>query len=397
MSDAVAARTAYVQGITAIAVTLCLSVTGVLMFKVLPLMVGAAAESFSFGPQELGYIASSDLAGITLASMLAPLWARRIDWRRAAGIALSLVIVGNVVSAFINELTPLLATRLVTGIGEGMASSLALVILSDTRNPDRGFALAIAAPIFVGLLAFQALPPLVIRFGYPGVVLSLAVMAACFLLLTPLLPRRGRPAAATAGTHAPMTRGAARWVIAGLAGTTVYHVGLVAVWAFVERMGHSAGLAAAAVGNALGTAVIFGLAGSLIAAAVGARYGRLWPLLLAAVGQCAALFLLGGAMSGMDLTTATALFQLLWLMSVPYQIAVIASADASGRFFVLALACQAAGVTLGPTLAGHLIEGNDYNAVRLLSGVCIACGTALMAPLAVRSTAGAARTTQTSG
>lgn len=392
MSDAVAARTVYVHSATAIAVALCLSVTGVLMFKVLPLMVGAAAESFRFGSQALGLIASADLAGITLASALAPFWARRIDWRLGAVIALSLVIAGNVASAFIDELNLLLATRALTGIGEGMASSLALVILSDTRNPDRGFALAIAAPIFVGLLAFQLLPPLVTRFGYPGVVLTLAAMATGFLLLTPLLPRRGRPAVADIA-NGPTRAGAAPWVIAGLAGTLLYHIGLGAVWAFVERMGRAAGLSAADVGDALGVAVVFGLAGSLIATAVGARYGRLWPLALAVLGQCGALLLLGGAMSGTDLTTATALFQMLWLMSVPYQIAVIASADATGRFFVLALACQAAGVTIGPTLAGHLIEGNDYNAVRVIAGVCIGFSFALMAPLALRSTASASRIT----
>lgn len=379
------AREAWVRGIAPIAVALCLSVTGVLMFKVLPLMVGAAAESFHFGPRELGLIASSDLAGITLASLLAPLWARRIDWRIGAFAALALVVAGNLASATISELPLLLAVRFVTGIGEGMASSLALVILSDTRNPDRAFGLAVGAPILVGLIAFQTMPPLVERFGYDGVVLSLAALAGIFALLTPLLPVSGRPMVAPAGRDTQPTSGL-RPIAVGLVAAAIYHIGLGAVWAFIERMGTAAGLARATMGSNLGLAVVFGLAGSLIATAVGARFGRSWPLVLAVCGQCAALLLLGPQMSGLGFAVAACAFQLLWLLSVPYQLAVIASFDAGGRYFVLALAFQAAGVTLGPVLAGLLIEGQDYSAVRALAATCLAASLVLILPLARRST-----------
>lgn len=376
---------AHVRGVAPIAVALCLSVTGVLMFKVLPLIVGAAAESFHFGPSELGLIASSDLAGITLASLLAPFWARRIDWRIGGFVALAIVVVGNLVSAGIGALPLLLAVRVLTGVGEGMASSLALVILSDTRNPDRAFGLAVGAPIFVGLIAFQLMPPLVERFGYDGVVLSLAALAGAFALLTPLLPARGRPVQSSNERPGPRAAAGLRPVAVGLAAAAVYHVGLGAVWAFIERMGVAAGLASETIGASLGVAVVFGLAGSMIATAVGARFGRSWPLVLAISGQCAALLLLHGSMSATQFTLAACAFQLLWLLSVPYQLAVIASFDTSGRYFVLALAFQAAGVTLGPVVAGLLIDGQDFAAVRELAAVCLAASLALILPLARRS------------
>lgn len=371
----------HVPGWPAIAVALCLSVTGVLMFKVLPLVVGAAADSFQLGPADLGRLASSDLAGITLAALSAPLWTRRLDWRRCALLALLIVVTGNVASAFVHHLPRLLVIRVVTGVGEGMASSLALVILGTTRNPDRAFGLAVAAPIAVGLAAFQFLPPLVAEHGYAGVVLCLAGLAALALPLTPLLPRGGRPAPGSAPADG-LARGT--WsgsVAAGLTAAAIYHVGLGAVWAFIERMGVVAGLPRGAIGTQLGLAVLFGLAGALLAAAIGARYGRLWPLVLAVAGQCLALLLLGERMTLTAFGVAACAYQFLWLLSVPYQIGIIASLDATGRFFVLALAAQATGVTLGPLVAGALIVGQDFTPVHALAAGCLLTSLAVFIPL----------------
>lgn len=371
---------AWVRGTPAIVAALALSVTGVLMFKVLPLLVGAAADQFHVGPRELGLLASSDLVGITVASLLAPLWVRRVDWRRAGLAALVLVAAGNFASAFAPSLTALLALRVATGLGEGMASGLALVILSDTRHPDRAFALAVAAPILVGLLAFQAMPPLAAAWGYDGVVLALAALAALFALLMPALPARGRPVEPR-GTGAART-GGPRWLVAtALVAALLYHVGLGAVWAFVERMGVAAGFAPAAIGATLGIAVVFGLAGASLAAIVGVRYGRLWPIALAVAGQCAALLLLREPMTHAGFAVAACAFQFLWLLSVPYQLGIIAQADAGGRLFVLALAFQAGGVALGPMIGGALLGAEGFGPVRALTAATLLASLVLYVPV----------------
>jgi predicted MFS family arabinose efflux permease len=380
---------AWVRGTPAIVAALALSVTGVLMFKVLPLLVGAAADQFHLGPRELGLLASSDLVGITIASLLAPLWVRRVDWRKAGLLALAIVAAGNVASAFAPSLTVLLGLRVFTGLGEGMASGLALVILSDTRHPDRAFALAVAAPILVGLLAFQAMPPLAQAWGYDGVVLALAGLAVAFALLMPALPARGRPVPArnggrdaTPGTSAaPPSRATGPLVAIALLAALLYHVGLGAVWAFVERMGVAAGFAPASIGATLGIAVLFGFAGASLAAVAGARFGRLWPIALAVVGQCAALLLLREPMTHVGFAVAACAFQFLWLLSVPYQLGIIAQADTGGRLFVLALAFQAGGVAVGPVLGGLLLDGDGFGPVRVLTAVTLLASLVLYVPV----------------
>jgi len=378
-------ETGWVSGRTAITAALALSVTGVLMFKVLPLLVGAAADQFRLGPRELGLLASSDLLGITLASLLAPLWVRRVDWRKAGLLALAIVAIGNVASAFAPSLTVLLGIRVFTGLGEGMASGLALVILSDTRHPDRAFALAVAAPILVGLLAFQAMPPLAAAWGYDGIVLALAALAVLFAALMPWLPVRGRPVpeAPRATGAGPGARGSAGSLLVGAAllAALLYHVGLGALWAFIERIGVGAGFAAGEIGATLGIAVLFGLAGATLASIVDVRWGRLWPIALAVIGQCLALLLLVEPVTATGFAIAACAFQFLWLLSVPYQLGIIAQADTGGRLFVLSLAFQAGGVALGPVIAGWLLGPEGFGPVRVLTAVCLVASLALFVPV----------------
>jgi predicted MFS family arabinose efflux permease len=126
---------------------------------------------------------------------------------------------------------------------------------------------------------------------------------------------------------------------------------------------------------------VFGLAGSLAATAIGVRFGRTWSLVLAVAGQCSALVLLVEPVRPTGFAVAACAFQFLWLLSVPYQLGVIARADRDGRLFVLALAFQAAGVALGPVIAGLLLDGTGFGPVRALTTVCLVASLAIYVPV----------------
>ena len=364
MSDAgAAAPVAPPQGALVIAVTLCLCVTGTMIFKVLPLVVGAAANSYQLTAAQLGALASSDLAGIALASVLAPLWVRRVDWRLAARLALALVVLGNLLSIVHMQLAPLLAVRFVTGLGEGTATGLALTILGSTRNPDRNFGLAMAAPILLGMLGFRFLPAVVEQWGFGGVMAVFAAIAFIILLTQQWLPRRA-PVVQHTG---PGDGTAGSLVFVALLATGLNHLAIGAVWAFVERLGSAAGLAPDTVGSALASAVMVGFFGALAATVLAGRWGRGLPLVASVAGQLLALLLLADPADPFTYTLAVCLFQFCWLYAGAYQLATISLADTSGRFFVLTIAFQAGGITLGPGLAGWLIGAAGFSAMLLLA------------------------------
>ena len=375
-----AAASRYVSGFVPVLVALCVSVTGTMLFKVLPLVVGAAARTFDLEPAALGALASSDLAGIAVASVLAPLWVRRVDWRHAALAALMLVVCGNLASTIADKFELLLLVRFITGLGEGTATGLALVILSDTRDPDRSFGLAVGAPVVVGLVGFQVLPPVVDRWGFDGLMIVFAGLAALIASVTQRLPARGRPHPTLDDVeHADVFA-----VFSALLATAVYHAALGAVWAFIERIGAGAGIDGTSIGRVLGIAVVFGFAGAMAATGLGTRAGRIAPIVIAVIVQLIAVYLLADDVSDRAYFTAACLFQFCWLFAVPYQLGVIASADRSGRFFVLTIAFQAGGVTLGPLLAGLLVSPTGFAPLRVLAAACMLGSLVILLPIARR-------------
>lgn len=365
----------------ALIVTLALTVTGTIIFKVLPLVVGAAAETFQIDYHQQGMLASSDLLGIAIASITSPLWVRRFNWRKSAMAALLLVVSGNLLSAAVDDLSRLLLIRVITGLGEGAATGLGLIILGDTRNPDRAFGLAMAAPILLGLIGFQVLPGVISTSGFDGLVTVFALVSFVILISLRWLPESGRPRT-TIDHHNQSSDKLA--VFTALAGTAAYHLALGAVWTFVERIGHSAGLQSDFIASTLGKAVVCGLIGALLATALGIRWGRSIPILIALTIQLTALFLLADQFSATTFIVATCLFQLSWLFSGPFQLGIIASADLSGRFFTLTIAFQAAGITSGPLLAGLLIKEYGFTSVLILAATSMVIGVLLLALVAIR-------------
>ncbi len=68
-----------------------------LVFLLMPAYVGGLAI-LGFDDGQLGNLASMDLAGISLACVLALLWIKRIDWRLAGMLAVAGLVAVNLLS-----------------------------------------------------------------------------------------------------------------------------------------------------------------------------------------------------------------------------------------------------------------------------------------------------------
>ena len=78
------------------AIVLGFAGTGVAMG--MPLLVGSMAKSLGFSEQQLGWLASSDMAGLCAGSILAALMVTKINRRVLAATGLLLVILANYLS-----------------------------------------------------------------------------------------------------------------------------------------------------------------------------------------------------------------------------------------------------------------------------------------------------------
>lgn len=365
-----------------LAVTI-LGVVGSIVFLLLPLLVGAFTEALGLDARQAGYLGSADMAGMFLAAVAATLWVRRADWRLAAVLATGLLLACHLASAYLEELAPLQTVRVAAGFAGGSLMSIALTSLGDARNPDRYFALFISGQLGLGALALWRMPALIAAFGLSGIFVALALLTALAGLTIPLIPRRGRMRRIVSGPGSPVGAASAVPGALALVGCLAFNVGIMAVWAYMERIADAAGLDPRAIGAALGASLLAGLAGALVAAAVADRFGRVPPIVFSLALQAVALWLISGTPTAAAFAAGVAIFSFCWNFPVAYQLAITVSVDGSGRLVVLFLSAVKLGYAIGPVIAGALIAaGGGFGPAIALGGLCFVVSTSIYVPLA---------------
>lgn len=372
-------RSSDVDRPAAIVAVTVLGVVGSIVFLLLPLLVGAFTEELGLDPRQVGYLASADMVGMFVAAAVATAWVRRTDWRFAAACGTALLVVCHLLSAFVDGWVNLLAVRVGAGFAGGSLMSIALTSLGDARNSDRLFALFISGQLGLGALALWRMPELLASYGLRGVFWALAALTALTAVTIPVIPRAGRLESSPEGSDAripSMTPG-----VLALLACLAFNTGIMAVWAYVERIGDAVGLEAEAIGGALGASLLAALFGSLLAAAVGDRFGRTVPIGAALALQLVALALLWSGPSVFVYGVAVMLFAFCWNLPVAFQLATTVAVDPSGRLVVLFLSAVKLGYAIGPAIVGLLVASMGLRAPLLLGAVCFAASGAIFLPL----------------
>lgn len=365
-----------------IASAVVISVIGLTGILATPILVGAAVDYLQFSPQQVSSVILAELGGVALASLMATLWIRRINWKAAAAFALIVVVVGNVFSSQQTTLASLVLLRFLTGfLGQGTAFALALGIISETTAKDRNFGFAISAQVATGVLTLLVLPPIVKSVGgISGVLIPLAGLAL-FALPTVIWVPHGSSRKIQVDTA---TQNPSVWpAIQALVVLLIWCTGLGAMWAFIERIGVAAGLEPTAVGQALALSTAIAVTGSLTASAIGDRFGRIAPVTVALAMQIVMIFFLKGEMSWLRFAVSAAIFQWFWNLTGPYLMGTVAMNDSTGRVSVMMSAAQTGGFALGPALAGAMMAPDSLLAANYVGMTLCAAALALFVPTAL--------------
>ena len=360
----------------AIAATIVVIVSGGGVFLILPVFVGALVDSGGLSMAQAGAVASADLAGIFAASIAALAWVRRADWRRVALFSLACMLPGNIACMWVDAFVPLLVLRGLLGFAAGNLMAIGMAHLARVAKPDRAFALAIAAQVAFSTAALWMMPVAVQSWGLGSLFGLLALLSTIGLLAATRLVRGTESLAAE-----PFPKAASDFhVFVPLCANTVFFIAQSSVWAFLERFATQAGLAPEAVGTMLAVSVSLALAGPLAASLIADRYGRAIPLAVVAVGQMATLWILQGPITAGSFLLAATVFQIFWNFAIPYIVAIVAALDRARRYIVLVTPFQAAGIALGPVLAGNLAGNGELSAVTVLGGAAILASVAMLIP-----------------
>lgn len=371
---------------------LAMLATGVISTLVLlglPVLVGGMANEFHWGDVERGWLASADMAGSTIASLIVIRRVARLNWQWAARAAIAVVVAGNLASIFADGFGMLMMLRILTGLGNGVILSIVFTGLCHSRDPDRLFGIYVLAQLILQALLLSTLPGVIAGLGMYWVYVMLAAAAAASGLLTGLFPSGlagmtdARRVAATAAGPAASTRGLhdiapIRTVIA-LAAQAIYFIAVAALWGYYEGIGREFSLSMTQIGNALAVSALAGMAGSVAVIILGVRAPRIFSMVAGTVVSIAAALMLIEGTGHTRYMISASLFNFAWNYTFPYQMGVLSQFDRQGSVAVISLLVQLTGLALGPALAALLLTGSGYDAILLACVGCYGISLALFA------------------
>lgn len=351
-----------------------------------PAIAAQLASQWHLSPTQIGDLFSAELGAMSLATLPAIWWLKHIDWRRAALCSAVLFIVANLLSMLAHDYSLLLMARFGSALAGGSLMIICLASAAASPSPSRAYGFWVMGQLVLGAVGLSLLPMLFQRFGLGACYLILALLMTLCLPLARCVPT----GAAHPASDAPKAP-AISWLKAslGILGILTFYISLSGVWTFIGAIGSQSGLSAQTNGDILAVATLMGIVGALCATLFGDRLPRSALLLLGYGLMAGSVLALLGQPQLARFALAALVFKFTWTFILPLILARMAEMDRSGRLMNASNLVISAGLAIGPTLAGRLIESSGGFQGLLLGGAVItllslalvlSCRPALQAP-----------------
>lgn len=323
---------------------------GILMTA--PAVAAQLASEWQLSPARIGYLFSTELGGMSLATVPAWWWMRRISWRKVALGAVGVFLLANLLSAAVTRYEPLLLVRFAASLAGGTLMILCISCAAATANPSRTYAFWVLGQLLLGIAGLLALPPLFAVVGLKAAYLGLAAIAALALPLVGAFPARFKAAErGAAGKRVSLARR-----LQAVLAVLLFYISLSAIWTFIGGIGHDAGLTPVRSGQVLAAATLFGIIGAGAAALRGTGRRDSVPVLLGYTLLALSIILLADSPQLGRFALAALLFKFTWTFVLPFILARVARLDRDGRLMNSINLVIGGGMALGPAIAGALLQ-----------------------------------------
>lgn len=357
---------------------------GMMSFMALPLMLGSAIAQLGITENAAGRVGSVQLGAMTAGALWVAGHSERLNWRKAAPLALAMAVLGNLLAMGSDGLYGLMGARILNGLGEGAMLAMANSAAAGTEKPQKTFSLLTISVSFFFLAVALGAPMAVERFGPQGV---FGLMAGFEILCAPWLfmfpSRCGDQEDSAFGF--PLT---AR-VLACLSAVALVQMGQAALWAFNQRIGLHVGLSLKGVGGVLGLTAVLTMVGPIAARLLGMRWGKSLPICLSFAFLGAGGLLLAHAESAVVYGIGSIMMPVSGLFGSPYTMSILALLDRRGRVAAAAPAFIGLGDSLGPLAGSFVLTGDGYRNLGWLTLCLFGLSLALILKTARRVDRGA--------
>ena len=347
-----------------------------------PVIAGKLIEQFGLTPVQVGTLFSLELGAFSLATVPAYLWLRRINLRTASYVFTAIVILGNVVSGFVDDFSLLVAARVVTSLAAGSITVIILTLSGKTANPSRAFGIFVVFQLAMGALILAVFPSLFAAAGVAAIYWTLAGLAVLCLLVVNRIDgevlRAAAPITAAAPQRVPVLKAAA-----GMAAVLLFYVALSGVWSFIAQIPAGTGIDLSASSLVLSLATVAGILSALVATALGDTPRRKLYLIAGYAGMALSIALLFGSPALIRFAFAAVIFKFAWTFILPYLLSTLSALSSGGHLMNTTNLMIGTGFSIGPIVSGALIQsgGGSFTGMLIfaLTGVLASCAFVLVA------------------
>jgi len=358
-----------------IVISLYMTLIGYGVLVGIPVISTAWVTLLGFSEVEVGRVAGADLGGLSLGAVVTAMLIGKVNRRLLVLIGLSLAVVANGLCISVVDYDQVLWLRLLSGIGSGIYTAVAVSSLGASSKPARAYNAMLFAFAFSQALEMHFLPLL----SMAGIYTTFII---CFLLTIPFIswipahaPTEVVEVVAADSLAAQSVPKFVPWLC--LAAMVITYINIGAYWTYIELAAASDQADPEWVGQVLTWSSFCSLIGCLFATILSSRYGLLRPLLVTLVTMAVIVGMLANGITDKNILISVLSFNFLWIFIDVYQMSTIANVDKTGRFAALMPGAQGLGQIIGPNLAASILGLNlGY------SGVFIMCaGAAIVAML----------------
>ena len=208
------------------------------------------------------------------------------------------------------------------------------------------------------------------------------MLAGLMLLCLPLFRFFPKQQIYTASSRsADQTTSLSSWpvLLCGIVAVLLFYISIGGVWTFMAGIAEQSMISPEKTGAILAIATILGIIGSMTATWIGNRIHRPIMLVTGYVIMLVAILLLLGLPDATRFSLAAFMYKFAWTFVLPFILASLATADASGRLLNTTNLVIGGGLAIGPLISGHLIEASHGQFhLMLSSGFTFGCLSLLL-------------------
>ena len=317
-----------------------------------PKLIAELIGGYGLDEVPAGSVAAVEMAALAFSSMICARVFSHVSYLRIICYGVLLLVIGNVISLYIESYPALVSIRFICGIGAGMLLMVSTAALADFDDSDRAYGQINTVSILSGIAAFgvaSIIASLVSSAVTFSIILFFVIVLMPFALLMPkdegisLSKNSGIPAEGKSISFD---------IILITTGVFISCCVLASAWAFYFVLGERAGFSADQIHGILAYTILFALFGSLIASVIGHRYGRFKPLVLALTLMTVSIMSLSLSSDATVYRIFTGLNLMGLYLFVPYFLGYASASDPSGRGPAIVAGAYMLGPAVGPYMGG---------------------------------------------